>query len=437
MGGGGAVGPRLSSLRGGRPLPYLGLILLAVLLVGVHVRAVPKLSPIDEFQHADALHRAVQGQLTTTGDLVGGGVRKAAACRGVEKVKLPPCAGSHAPQEFPDAGFDTADIHPPAYYFLTAWLSAPLRWTGLNEIDAGRLVGGLWLSLGLILLWEVALAIGASRPAAAAVCVLAATTVSVLEASASIGPDATAMAAGGLVTLAVIRVEEGRWPVWAVGGAGLFAGATKAHNLVAVFAGSVQRWLPATAGGRRRALVEALILVAAGGVVQAAWLLIRHALGHVGGSAIPLSQAEFVSSLPARDVIPQAVQFITPVNSPYTPEVLANWQVGIIHYILNVLLTGAALGGVLFLPSGSRARSVAIGTAIAALTGGPLLVIATYLATHSFVPSFPRYGLSLLPGMFALVAAGCGRRLPLAAVSLLGVVSLLAVMAYLLPAALR
>lgn len=403
-------------------LPHLALVLLAVGLVFIHVRAVPRLSPIDEFQHADALHRAIAGRLTTTGDLVAPAVLDAASCRGVENVKLPPCGGPHQAADFPDGGYDTADIHPPGYYFATAWLSAPLRWAGVGEIDAGRLIGGLWLGLGLALLWELALAIGSGRAAAAAVCVLAATTVSVLEASSAIGPDSTAMAAGGLAMLAVVRVESGRWPLWTLALAGVLAGATKAHNLVGILAASVQRGLAGTAP----AAVGAGLLLAAGAAAQLLWLAARHALGHQGGATIALSQAEYVSNLNPRDVVLQTIQFFTPVNAPFTPAPLANWQVGIIHYLLNLLLTGAVLGGVLFLPAG-RARSLAVGVMVAALVGGPVLVVATFLTAHSYVPSFPRYGLSLLPGMFALLAVGGGRRLPLSLLAGLAALSLLAV----------
>src|SRR5437660_6480466 len=129
------------------------ILLLSITLVGLHVRAYPKLSPIDELQHIDALYRASHGEIVRRGQLVGQEAMGEEACRGIDALfRPPPCGGPYQPSRFQEAGINTADIHPPTYYFATVGVADLLRAVGLasNLVDAGRLVGALWLGLGLM-----------------------------------------------------------------------------------------------------------------------------------------------------------------------------------------------------------------------------------------------------------------------------------------------
>ena len=140
-------------------------------------------------------------------------------------------AGRHREPPTGSAPVNTADIHSPAYYFLTAALSAPLRVLGAEFIDAGRLAGAAWLAAGLILVWVLAGELDAFGAARWGACLVAAGSVNVLEASATINVDATALVAGGAVALAVLRVEDSRWPIWVAPLAGSAAGLLKVHHL--------------------------------------------------------------------------------------------------------------------------------------------------------------------------------------------------------------
>ena len=417
------------AIRVGRPwLPYLLLPVLALVLVGLHVHAYRPLSAIDEFQHTDALYRATQFQVVRAGDLARDFTLNLAACRGVELNPIPPCHSSYRHADFPTGGFDTADIHSPVYYLITAAASAPLRFAGMDLVDAGRLAGAGWLAVGLILIWKLAAELGARPAARWAVCVLTACSVNVLEASATINTDATALAGGGIAALAAIRIEQRRWPIWTAPLAGAAAAILKVHNLLGAVAGTAFLVL------RRRWLASAALL--AGAVLaEASWLAIRHLLSSASLQNVPIIHGEYVDRLTASNVFLALTSMVTPLAVPYTPRFLQHQAVVLITSVQDLLLIAATLGGSMYLERGTRAHSMAVAVTGAMLFGGPFLVVSTFLVRHSYVPAFPRYGLSLVPVAMAVLAVGARTRPLLVVVGSIAAGSLAVVVWYLVRAA--
>src|SRR3712207_7825539 len=58
--------PTLSRSRAAAPLT--GMVLLAVLLVGLFIRAYEPLSPLDEMEHIDYVHHLLDGDMVELGD---------------------------------------------------------------------------------------------------------------------------------------------------------------------------------------------------------------------------------------------------------------------------------------------------------------------------------------------------------------------------------
>src|SRR5262245_20124144 len=180
----------------------LGLLALALVLVGLHVREYRIVSPIDELQHIDYALKASQGELVRRGDHEGQEALREEACRGLDNpMPLPSCeARSYDPTDFQEEGYNTAYAHPPGYYWVSGIggrLLAALPGVG-GPVTGVRLMGALWLGVGLIATWYALGELSIRASARIAVLVLVASAPTVLLFSATVNPDATSITVGAL-----------------------------------------------------------------------------------------------------------------------------------------------------------------------------------------------------------------------------------------------
>src|SRR5215210_4643318 len=161
--------------RAGLRLGGLFLLLLVACapLVALSVDRNPALFVLDEFAYADYLYKIDDGHLVVRhGELSGERGLRALACRGYTPSTWndrPPCdAAGFDPAVFPNAGINSADIHPPTYFLITYAGARALMALGVTDdlIDAGRLFGAVWMAAGLLALWCLARALGVGRWAA-------------------------------------------------------------------------------------------------------------------------------------------------------------------------------------------------------------------------------------------------------------------------------
>lgn len=250
-----SVPPRTSRSAEARLACLAALVLVPAVLVVLHVVAYPRLSPIDEQMHIDYLSRAPGVQPVVSGTQLGQLAMREEACRGIDSGFMPPPCDSPtlSPAQFELGGYDTAYIHPPTYYSLTAILARGLRSvTGLSSlVTAARLVGALWLATGLLVTYAAGRALGASRAALVGMALLAASLQAVLFFSATVTPDVGSLLVGGLALWLVLLWEKhpSRW--WLPPLAGLVAVAIKLQNAAVVLVlvlylllGAVRRWRP-------------------------------------------------------------------------------------------------------------------------------------------------------------------------------------------------
>ncbi|MDQ4068695.1 MAG: hypothetical protein M3203_04340, partial [Actinomycetota bacterium] len=128
--------------RWGEPLALGSVLVLLVAVTALHVHAYQQLSPIDELHHVDYMLKAAEGQLLRRGDVIGPETRREGACRGVDAPGFGP--GSCDDESWLDGReFNTEEIQPPAYYFLTGWTARALRpFLGTSSlVAAARMVG--------------------------------------------------------------------------------------------------------------------------------------------------------------------------------------------------------------------------------------------------------------------------------------------------------
>ena len=404
------------------------LLAFSALLVALHVAAYPQLSPVDELQHIDYLDKASRGQIVRRGDLVGQYALREEACRGVEGAALilPSCDSGHFdPLVFQEGGFNTAEIHPPSYYFVTGLSARAIRpllgGGGRGLMTAGRLVGALWLMAGAAVLWLLLGAFGVAWPVRVAPIALMVTAPAVLYSSSVVTNDATAIVAGAAVLLAAVKWQDGSSPGWVVVVVALAAVMFKLTNVIGV--GVAVGYLVMQALGASRAGAPSaparnarahLLLVAAvvGGVAAGgmAWVVVHSAMAEAGEFANPMSQRFRVDSLSLGQVLPAFGAGVVPLD---TDHLLAPFFGGVVITSMMVatrwVLIGSSFGLAATAERWSRAEAVAISGVVAAMAGGPFFVLVNYVTLEVFVSIPARYMLSAVPAL-AVTLALCMRK---------------------------
>lgn len=414
------------------------ILFLTFLLVGLHLRAYPTFSPIDERQHVDYLYRISRGDLLRMGEQIGQEALRDEACRGLDwnLFTPPPCHPNrpYNPDVYPNLGYNSAHIHPPTYYFLTNLVADSFRTTGISRdfVSSARLSGGLWLGLGLLVFWYVASELHIGPLSRVIAMVLMATTPTVLHASATVNPDSTALLAGGLLLLATLVWERKRGrtilliPLGAV-----LAVALKVTNILVVGATALYliiRWWLAwrrtrnEPGVTRGYLGAAAVLIVAGLASALLWMMTHNALIRVPFD--PQTEQFRVESLPADAVVGQMLALVTPVRDPWLPSFLNNAAVKGIFQLVNLGLIAAVFGAVMFGRPRRPTTVLAISGALAILGSGALLTVVNYLLNSgTYVAIPPRYGMSVIPILFLGLASALHRPTVLWVAGLLGTAS--------------
>ena len=412
-----AAPPTAVEAAGRRPRRVLrlgGLFVLLLVVCGpvmaLHVDRNRPLFVLDEFAYSDYLHKIDDGHLVVRhGEVSGHAGLRELACRGYSPATWndrPPCdAPSYAPAVFPNAGINSADIHPPTYFLVTYAGARAVLGLGLTDdlIDAGRLFGAVWMAAGLVALWCLLRALGAGPWAAAFGLALVAAGPMVLRQWHYLTPDAANVLVGSLVMLAALRWERSgsRRALAGLVAAGALAMAIKAPNGIVVAAAGLyllyRAFLGGDAGGRtRREYLWAVAgLVGGAAVTSATWLLVRASLSLPGRS--PLEEAERVDVLHPSQVIENLARFITPMDrEPSSLFPLA--------LLTSYLLVGSLLVALVALARSDRRRGLALVVGTVLIAGPLLLVAMNFLLRGSYAIVEPRYGTTLLPIQCAIAA---------------------------------
>lgn len=418
---------------------FVLLLVACAPLVALSVDRNPALFVLDEFAYADYLYKIDDGRLIVRhGELSGEPALRALACRGYTPSTWndrPPCdAAGFDPAVFPNAGINSADIHPPTYFLITYAGARAVMAIGLTDdlIDAGRLFGAVWMAAGLLALWCLVRGLGAGAWAAACGLALVAAGPMLLQQWHFLTPDAANMLVGSLVMGAALRWERaGGSRVW-LAGAGALAMAVKAPNVVVVVAAGLYLVLRAVLARRHpddrpprspgEYLRAAAALVGGAALTSAVWLATRAALAGPGTS--PMERDERVSVLRPAQIIENVARFVTPwdrePSSLYPLAVLTSY-----------LFVGSLLVALFALKARDRRHALALATGVVLIAGPLLLVGVNFLVRGTYAIIEPRYGSTLVSIQCALAATfWTGRALYV--VMVLAVVAPLALVARLL-----
>lgn len=426
-------------------------LILGLALVSLHARAYVPLSPIDELQHIDYLEQASRFDLVRNGERVGSVAMREQACRTVDSPGFvsPPCdAAELRPEQFQELGYNTAATHPPTYYTLTGLAARAVLATPQVDsfVAAGRLVGGLWLGLGLFVTFLLCRRLGARWTSTTGALLLLATTPVVLHSSAVVTNDAPSLFVGGLLVLLALLVRErAASPLWLAAAAAL-ATAVKATNILAVGVAALvllipiaSAWrTPATLPDDRRAttqrnLVGAGLVIFGGLASPLVWMNVSRATVIPDAGSSPMSRF----MVPTFDWTYPVVNFFatfTPLQNPYVPGILQTTAILFIVSLLNLLVALALAGAAWYRTQSAAVNDVAVSTMVGLALGGPLLVVLFFVMADSYIAIPARYGLSLLPAAFGVLAHGTSlHRWGGTALLSLGVLSLVSVLGALLP----
>lgn len=387
----------------------------ACLIVVLHVADYTRLSPYDELQHYDYLTRVVRdGDIVRRGDLFGQEALHTEACQGLDgALDIPPCGrASYRPQDFQERGFNTAYIHPPVYYAISGSIAAGLSWVvGSDSLfTTGRLSGVVWMAGAMILTWLAMAELGVTWTRRAVALLFVATAPVVMETTATINPDATALFAGAAVLLAVLRWERGgRW--WPAALTATLALALKSTNVVALGLGIVYvairhvqqgrdtRWGTSDRAALRNSLVMVGSMLAGAAAVALVWVAYSSSAARVPLLDIPMAAQFHVDSLSVRQLFANLDSGITALTTPYVPaEMHTLWIDQVSILVDRFFLIGVGIAAYAS-PAGSRMRALAVAAIVACCAVGPVFVLANFVLQETYVGIPRRYGLSIVPAL--------------------------------------
>ncbi|WP_354499767.1 hypothetical protein [Mycetocola sp. 2940] len=406
------------------------LVLLSSAFVISEVPANPAFSPFDEYVYADYLDKVPSQLVVRAGDETGELARNELSCRGVrffETIGESCNAGTHDRDElYPYAGTTAADIYAPVYFVATWTLAQPLVATGVGLVDAGRLVGVLWLSLGLSLLFILLRRLRVDKVLALASALLVFAAPVSFWNSTYLSTDAPTLALSAAMGILAVDAIRGRRSVWWLVPVAIVAVLTKVQNLGSVALVALAILIAAVhpavrdvvradhdqpddltvrspAGPRLSMVLAACAIAGVALVTQVAWLAVRAFLRAPGYVATPIDFNN--PDLTPAAILGEAFRFLLNVGD-------AGVDHDLVDAVTVTVLTAVCITGTLGLALSSSATGVGpvrrwlvgVPTLVTALIFGPMLAIGSHVIAGYYFELPTRYGVVLLPFLVCCAA---------------------------------
>lgn len=401
------TGSALSRLLAVGWVPYLVLALFAGGYTAVAQTGTSSaFSQFDEYQYFDYLTKVPHQGFVRQGEETSQETRRRSSCEGIQFFGPVGVGCDVSPQEpkeaFPVGGHNSADIYTPLYFAPTRVLAQPFLWLGLDLLEAGRAVGGLWLFLGLAGIFAVQRRLRVDPAVALGVALVVVALPSTFWATQFISTDAPTYLVVSLIALAGLRFAAGDGRAWELPAASALAVGMKVNNiaglgltLIALLlfvissrrSGDVPARLPTTA---RTVVVSVVSVVSAVGV-YAVWLAIR------AGTAISVHSADIdqFNKQPFRWrlLADEALRFAPDVGRVVLPR-QPDWWPALVETVFPLVGVGALAIALVATGTMWRARrSIAVGVLLTLLLFGPLLVLMMVIVSGSYVELTVRYGI--------------------------------------------
>lgn len=395
--------------RQSRWLPYLLLVGMAFGFTAVQAHEHEEFSPFDEYVYYDYLAKVPTEGLVRGGEEVGSDARNELSCRGVINYGTfgEGCdVGTHERDAlYPYGGGTGADIYAPPYFVVTWVLAQPFTLFGSDLVDAARWVGGVWLSAGLSLTYALMRGLRISSMAALGVSAALLSLPAVYWATQYISTDAPTLAISAAIGLAALATARERVGPWLLPLASVIAVLFKVQNLGAVVLASLavlvwlvtgepreQRW----SALRRSPAVAAVLAVAAAGLAQVGWLVVRRMVA----VETPANVDTSMSPLTPASIVAESLKFLRSIGDAGLP--VGTWT-ALWGGLFGLVGIGAVVAAML--DRAHRARwSVGVSTTVTGLAFGPALAIATTILVGHYIPLPQRYGIVFLCAIALCIA---------------------------------
>ena len=307
------VGTRTSWWRRrGDLLAVLALIVASFVFTSDQVAEHEMMSPIDEYQYVGYYAVVADRGVLRQGEDMPLYAKRYMVCHGVRAIPEmpvnPPACRAPNSIGYPIAGGTTADLYTPLYFLTTRVLAQPIIWAGVDFVNAGRAVGGFWLSLGAVFLYLAMRRARVPVPVALGLGLVLVGSLPAYWGTTYISTDAPALAAGAIAAWLTMGALDGRrgalvlLPVTAAVATlfklqnliGFVTAAAVLLLMAAVAAGREDRGLGARASAfvRDRRTLSGVAVVLGSIAAQVTWLSVRSSLS-VGpqpemGAPVPL-----------------------------------------------------------------------------------------------------------------------------------------------------
>jgi hypothetical protein len=419
-----------------RRFPRAGTMLilgvLVVILNGLYVQSYDEVSPFDEVLHIDQLVRYSRFEFVQTDDGISQEAMHEMACE--LDVGMPCTDGRLDAENFSYKGWNTASSAPPYYYFLSGVTARALSaLAGNSIINWGRILGSLWLLVGVYFVVRAAEYFAASRISLLLGVIMVVATPPLLHATNTINSDTTAFVGGAAVLLAGLSWEQRRAPLWLLGVAAAFCASFDSTNALGVVV-VLFYFLVRAVASRRQKLVEAVrpwqqYLVA--GVVAAVsaavavltWKVVYQLVSH----DVDLSQTDQVRAfkidhLDLKMLLGRETLFsaFPPPGFGYLPQILKTTAYSLFAQAAVILIGGLLIAAAVRAVA-DRLSALGVATVAALILTPVLFVIYNFVSASQYFPILPRNALTGLPAVVIVVAAVARTRFAIALVGIVAV----------------
>jgi len=390
---------------------WVPIILVVVALVSGGIVAAShsaQFSPLDEWVYYDYTVKIPTQGVVRQGEYIGHEALVRMACYGDSfGPRGEPCDDvKDINANYPQQGKTSADIYTPLYFAITWGLGKAIQFaTGAEFLTAARATGIFWLAGGLIVFYKLLSLLKVKKIVTLGLGLAIIAAPSTFWANTYISTDAPGFLVGAALLLAGVSAIKGRSSPWwlvPIGVVGILLKVTTVLGLglaalvILLFLVFARKEI--SGNEKRRLLVATSVAIAAAGVAQVIWLLIRAHIS-LGVGADQGTAAPFLW----RDVVHMLSLFLDPgvFGLTYGPALRLPSVIG---EPLVLLTIAGVVGFACMKLSSAFEKSLAISILVSATVFAPILAVGMYFLLGDVFPVLGRYAISLLPG-FLLVTA--------------------------------
>jgi hypothetical protein len=309
-------------------------------------------------------------------------------------------------------------------------LSAP---AGNSIVNWGRVLGSLWLLVGIYFVVRAAEYFDVSRLSLLIGIALVIATPSLLHASNTINSDITSFAGGAAVLFAGLAWERRRAPLWLLAVAAAFCASFDSTNALGVVVVLFYFLVRAIASYRgvliealrpwRHYLVAGAVAAVSAGLAVLSWRVIYELVSHdVDLSKTDQVRAFRIDHLELGQVLGKDTLFsVFPPVSGYVPPTLTTSAYSLFTEAAVILIGGLLIAAALRTTLGGRLSAVGVATVAALILTPVMFVTYNFVSASQYFPILPRNALAAFPAIAIVAAAVPRTRL---GVALVGVVTL-------------